>query len=153
MREPTMDTAKYEMWGATRLARENGDARVLVVDDDPGGRGAIAAYLALEGMEARGVASCDEALRVSSEWEPDIAVLDIMMPVHDGFQTARALRAKFDEKILIVAFTATDSVFVKSHSDSCWLFDGYCQKGSPPMHLVRVLESLLASKQRRQSPA
>jgi two-component system, OmpR family, response regulator len=152
MHEPTMDTAKCEVWGATRLAKENGGVRVLVVDDDPGGRGAIAAYLSLDGIEARAVASCNEALMVSSEWKPDMAVLDIMMPVQDGFQTARALRAKFDETISIVAFTATDNAFVKSHPDSCWLFDGYCQKGTAPMHLVQVLESLLASKRRRQSP-
>ncbi|ACC73890.1 response regulator [Paraburkholderia phymatum] len=148
-----MNTVKHEVWGATRLAKENEEVRVLVVDDNASGRGAIAAYLTLEGMNARAVASCAEALTVSAGWKPDIAVLDIMMPVQDGFETAQALRARFDAGLLIVAFTATDSAFVKAHPDSFRLFDGYCQKGTSPLHLIRVLESLLATTARRQSPA
>ncbi|CAD6562474.1 response regulator [Paraburkholderia sabiae] len=146
-----MDTANFELWGQPRPFKRDGEVRVLVVDDNESARGAIAAYLTLEGMHVCAVAGYCEALSASADWKPDVAVLDIMMPVHDGFQTAQALRDRFDDYVGIVAFTATDSSFVKSHPASRFLFDGYCQKGTSPERLVRVLESLLANKAHRQS--
>jgi DNA-binding response OmpR family regulator len=137
-----MNTANCEVWGQPRPFRRDGEVRVLVVDDNESARGAIAAYLTLEGMHVCAVEGYCEALSASADWKPDVAVLDIMMPV-------QALRDRFDDYVCIVAFTATDSSFVKSHPASRLLFDGYCQKGTSPKRLVRILESLLANKAHR----
>ncbi|CAG9225847.1 Response regulator receiver protein [Paraburkholderia sabiae] len=142
-----MDRINCKVWGPGHKLRNNQDVRVLVVDDDENGGGALAAYLNLEDMEARAVKSCDEALTVCAAWQPDITVLDIMMPVYDGFHTARELRKRFDRDLAIVAYTATDSVFVRANPAGA-LFDAYCQKGTAPAHLVKFLYRLLEKEDR-----
>lgn len=67
--------------------------RVLHVDDEPDIREVVELSLALDpGIETLGCASGREALVVSAEWNPDIILLDMMMPVMDGAATLARLR-------------------------------------------------------------
>ena len=135
------ENQKCIVWTRPRPLPSNGKVRVLVVDDNKNAAQALAAYLSLEGMEVQDAGGCDEALQIVSAWRPDVLVLDIMMPLRDGFETARMLRARFHEAILIVAFTAMDSTHVVANAAGR-LFDGYCQKGVSPARLMRVLGDL-----------
>jgi PAS domain S-box-containing protein len=67
--------------------------KVLLVDDDE-----VNLLLTSEALRERGfavteAAGGEQALEILSHWLPDVVVLDAMMPVMDGFQTCRALRA------------------------------------------------------------
>ncbi len=86
---------------------------------------------------------CFDALHVVEKWSPDIILLDIMMPEHDGFFTARALRRLSRDDFAIIAYTATDQDFVRLNSDAS-LFDGYCQKASSLTYLHRLIEGLVS---------
>ena len=79
-------------------------ARILVVDDDRALRRAIARALELEGYEVEVASDGLEALEFfdTETDEPDLVVLDILMPRFDGLATCRALRARSRVPILIV---------------------------------------------------
>jgi DNA-binding response OmpR family regulator len=58
--------------------------RILVVDDDPRSRSAVARLLAEEGYEATEAADGEEASGLLSSWRPDLVLTDLDMPRLDG---------------------------------------------------------------------
>jgi two-component system OmpR family response regulator len=66
--------------------------RILVVDDEPSITDAVATALRYEGFEAHEVASGREAERAIDEVDPDLIVLDVMLPDLDGLAIGRRLR-------------------------------------------------------------
>jgi DNA-binding response OmpR family regulator len=64
-------------------ARE-GHRRVLVVDDDPRARAAVARILADEGYDATVASDGEEATPLLTEWHPDLVLTDLHMPRLDG---------------------------------------------------------------------
>ena len=74
---------------------EQSSKRVLVVDDDRAIRGFVAEALMDEGYEVKTAGDGREALAVSRDWHPDLIVLDLMMPVMDGW-TFRARQRQVD---------------------------------------------------------
>ncbi|MDI3421618.1 response regulator transcription factor [Streptomyces luteolus] len=83
--------------------------RVLVVDDEPEVRYAVEDGLAVEGYEVRGAADGLAALADVAAWEPDVVVLDVLMPGLDGLAVCRRLRALGDRTPVLV-LTALGSV-------------------------------------------
>ncbi len=81
---------------------------VLVVDDEPGLRGAIAYSLKREGWRVELATDGIEALQLSSKLQPDLIVLDVMLPGLDGIQVCRAIRAKSDVPVLFLSAKAED---------------------------------------------
>src|SRR5579864_6356115 len=67
-------------------------AQILVVDDDRNLRKIIQANLELAGFEITAVPNGADALRVLDSMQPDLVVLDVMMPVMDGYEVARRIR-------------------------------------------------------------
>lgn len=66
--------------------------RVLIVEDEQDVADLVADVLGLEGFEAR-VASGETAVSDAVEFKPHVVLLDLMMPVVDGFEVARRLNA------------------------------------------------------------
>ena len=66
---------------------------VLVVDDDSTIRSVIAELLLIEGYLVRTAANGREALEILRAWRPHLIVLDLMMPVMDGWAFRAAQRA------------------------------------------------------------
>jgi two-component system, OmpR family, response regulator MprA len=83
--------------------------RVLVVDDDPGVRAAVARALRLEGYRVDLAIDGGDALDQIDLDPPDAVVLDVMMPVLDGHATVRHLRDRGD-RTPVLMLTARDSV-------------------------------------------
>lgn len=67
--------------------------RILAVDDDPANVRLLEAVLEPEGYEVLGKGSGEEALRAVAAAQPDVVVLDILMPGMDGYEVCRRLRA------------------------------------------------------------
>ncbi len=70
------------------------EARLLVVDDEPNIRDLLATSLRFAGFEVFAAANGNEAITLASENEPDLIVLDVMLPDMDGFTVTRRLRDK-----------------------------------------------------------
>lgn len=69
-------------------------ARVLVVDDSLPNRKLLEARLQDEYFEVLGATSGAEAITLAQRWSPDIILLDVLMPVMDGFEACRRLKAQ-----------------------------------------------------------
>ena len=82
--------------------------RVLVVDDDPDIREVLFSALEDEGFEVVPAANGAEALAVIRTFQPDVILLDLMMPVMDGWQFASELRAREQEIPLVLLSAARD---------------------------------------------
>jgi len=67
--------------------------RILIVDDDQNTREILAEALRLFGAEARCVGSAAAALASLSDWQPDLLISDLGMPLQDGYDLIRAIRA------------------------------------------------------------
>jgi two-component system, OmpR family, response regulator len=89
--------------------RTNGAAKVLVVDDEPSIVDAVATALRYEGYDVREEASGRDALAAVVEFEPDLIVLDWMLPDIEGIEVGRRLRDR-GFKTAILFLTAKDAV-------------------------------------------
>jgi two-component system OmpR family response regulator len=69
-------------------------ARLLVVDDEPNIRDLLAASLRFAGFEVITAANGREALNAAQTQNPDLLVLDVMLPDMDGFTITRRLRER-----------------------------------------------------------
>ncbi|WP_042389408.1 response regulator transcription factor [Streptacidiphilus melanogenes] len=84
-------------------------ARVLVVDDEPALRDALESSLAFEGYEVLTASDGLEALDAVAAEQPDLVLLDIMMPRMDGLTAVRRLRGRGDT-VPVLMLTARDAV-------------------------------------------
>ncbi|NYE96343.1 two-component system OmpR family response regulator [Psychromicrobium silvestre] len=69
------------------------EARLLVVDDEPNIRELLSTSLRFAGFNVVAAGNGREALAAAEEHNPDLAVLDVMLPDMDGFTVTRRLRA------------------------------------------------------------
>jgi signal transduction histidine kinase len=87
-------------------------ARFLVIDDEPVSASAVEISLAAAGQEeVRIVYNPCEALQAFKEYQPDIVVLDLSMPLLDGFQVLDQLQTQLppDEHLPVIVITADPS--------------------------------------------
>jgi len=84
-------------------------ARILVVDDEPSIVDAVATALRYEGFEVVEAKSGRDALRSAAELDPDLVVLDWMLPDIEGIEVGRRLREQ-GFKTAILFLTAKDAV-------------------------------------------
>jgi two-component system OmpR family response regulator len=84
--------------------------RVLVVDDEPNICALLSATLRLIDFEVRVAVGGHEALVAAAEFEPDLVVLDVMLPDLDGFQVAQRLRSGHGRSVPVLFLTARDTV-------------------------------------------
>src|SRR5699024_1741777 len=69
------------------------EAKLLVVDDEPNIRELLSTSLRFAGFDVIAAANGREALEAAETQNPDLAVLDVMLPDMDGFTVTRKLRA------------------------------------------------------------
>lgn len=82
--------------------------RVLVVDDEPSITDAVATALRYEGFETREAATARAARSAIGDFQPNLIVLDVMLPDRDGLTLARRLRDDGD-RTPVIFLTAKDA--------------------------------------------
>jgi PAS domain S-box-containing protein len=129
---------------AARLAPGEAGARVLVVDDNRDGAILLAETLSAFGYQARAVHDGPAALAMAEQFDPDVALLDIGLPVMDGFELARqfALRAGLS-RTKLVAVTGYGQEQDRAESAQAG-FVAHLVKPVDLGHLRRVIESALS---------
>jgi DNA-binding response OmpR family regulator len=81
-------------------------ARILVIDDDPSIRQAIGFTLRDEGHEVEEAPDGRTALDIIGKQQPDLILLDMKMPVMDGWEFARRYREQYDHQTPLLVVTA-----------------------------------------------
>jgi CheY-like chemotaxis protein len=87
---------------------------VLVIDDDPGIRSWIRDVLELEGLAVVSAADGRQGLELASQESPDLAVVDVSMPIMDGMAVSVALRETLGDGFPIVLISADVGVREKA---------------------------------------
>ena len=80
------------------------NSRILVVDDTPANIQALAAILKDKGYQISVATNGKQALEVLARVQPDLILLDVMMPEMDGFETCRQLKASEQWRQIPVIF-------------------------------------------------
>jgi two-component system chemotaxis response regulator CheY len=87
---------------------------VLVVDDDPDILEALSEILEVEGFEIRRAKNGQEALDKLGPPPPQLILLDLMMPVMDGFEFAQRLRERGERGVPVIVLSADRNVGTKA---------------------------------------
>ena len=91
------------------MSTDTPEARLLVVEDEPNIRELLATSLRFAGFEVAVAGDGNGALALAAQQDPDLVVLDVMLPDMDGFTVTRRLRDR-GRALPIVFVTARDSV-------------------------------------------
>ena len=81
---------------------------VLIVDDEPAVRDLMARWVSSLGLQANTACNADEALRVIGSHHFDLAVIDVMMPGHDGLWLAGEMRRDHPDIAVVLATAYTE---------------------------------------------
>jgi DNA-binding response OmpR family regulator len=114
---------------------------ILVVDDEPHIREVVGSYLVREGHEVRYAADGDAALASALEDEPDLIVLDVMLPGRSGFDVLRELRTA-GRRSAVIMLTARDDVIDRVAGLEIGA-DDYVTKPFEPRELVARVGAVL----------
>jgi DNA-binding response OmpR family regulator len=82
--------------------------RALVVDDEPSLVRAVVGYLVREGFDVQSAADGEQALRIARQDNPDVVVLDLMLPGIDGVEVCRVLRTFSDAYVVMLTARADE---------------------------------------------
>jgi CheY-like chemotaxis protein len=116
--------------------------RILVVDDNVDAADSIALLLGMDGFEARSVHGSLAALDTVGSFKPDVVLLDIGLPVLDGYEVAQRLRVfRWEQPIRIVALSGYGQQADREKAARAG-FDDYLVKPVEPTALTEFLRSL-----------
>lgn len=117
--------------------------RVLVIEDTADNRQIIGDVLTAAGYEMLEATDGAEGLAAASEQRPDLILMDIQLPVMDGYETTR--RIKSDPALRHIPVIAVTSYALsgdeeKTRAAGC---DAYIAKPFSPRHLLATVQSFL----------
>jgi DNA-binding response OmpR family regulator len=124
-------------------------ARILVVDDDPGMRSLLEAYLGDSGFAVTTATDGAAMWQALEQGMPDAIVLDLMMPGEDGLSLARRLRSQSNVPILMLSARGEEIDRVVGLEMGA---DDYLAKPFSPRELLARLRALLRRSQGQCEP-
>jgi DNA-binding response OmpR family regulator len=119
-------------------------AKVLVVDDDPTVAEVVVAYLERAGFDTRHVGDGAEAVGYALAFDPDLVVLDLMLPGLDGVEVCRRLRARSEVAVVMLTALGEEADRVLGLEVGA---DDYVTKPFSPRELVLRVQSVLRRSQ------
>ena len=112
-----------------------GPRRVLIVEDNPLSCDSLRYLLERQGHHVDVATTGPEGVRLGVSRPHDAAVIDLGLPVWDGFRVARDLRAAAGASIMLIAYTADDD-FTKRVEAKAAGFDAYLVKPTDLLDLL-----------------
>ena len=114
--------------------------RILIADDEPDIRSVLALYLENAGYEVAEAADGQEALEVLGSQAIDLCLLDIMMPVLDGYHVLKRVRETSDVPVIVISAKGQDPEKILGLNLGA---DDYMVKPFNPLEAVARVGSLL----------
>jgi two-component system cell cycle response regulator DivK len=117
--------------------------RILVVDDQPDNRQIIRDLLSTTDYELTEAENGDQALAAVAEQRPDLILMDIQLPIMDGYEATRRIKA--DPALRSIPIIAVTSYALggeeqKARAAGC---DGYVTKPFSPRQLLAKIREFL----------
>ena len=125
--------------------------RILVVDDEPRILNFLSSKLRITGYEVLTASNGVEALEQAQAQEPNLIVLDVLMPKKDGFATLKELRAFSSVPVIILSAKGANIDKIRGLSLGA---DDYLAKPFSPDELIARVEAVrrrMAPTEKRQS--
>jgi DNA-binding response OmpR family regulator len=113
--------------------------KVLIVEDEPNVRRLYEMELRREGFDVECVASGEQCLACLDQTDPDLVVLDVMMPGMDGIDTLQQLRTR-KRSLRVVLNTACSAC---THNYLTWAADECLIKSSDTTELIETVKRLV----------
>jgi CheY-like chemotaxis protein len=120
-------------------------AKILYIDDDPFLRQTVSLLLEEQGLQVRTASNGQEGVAIALDWLADLILMDLKMPMMDGFQATEALRADPRTRhIPIVAFSAAFEPGIQARTQVAGM-NGLILKPISPDKLVKMVRAYLPS--------
>ena len=120
--------------------------RVLIADDEEDVKDVMRMFLETRGYEVETAYDGLDALDRVKAWRPDVVLLDIMMPVVDGIQVCKTIKADEATKKIPVIMVSAASKREKEGVAYEAGAEAYVLKPFDPEELARVVEKCLAGE-------
>lgn len=112
--------------------------RVLVIDDNRDAAKLMVEIIELVGNDAIAAFGGVEGVEIAQTWAPDVVLLDLTMPVLDGFQVAKRLRqSDVSRNAFIIAFSAMSDPETRARTAED--FDFYLSKPATVEKIVHAI--------------
>ena len=122
------------------------DRTLLLVEDDEDARTMLAKALRMQGFVVYEANDGFSALERFKEFKPEVAVVDIGLPVMNGYQFVRAVRQmEFERDFLLIALTGYGQDYDREQAISAG-FDEHLVKPLDPVELYRILSLKLPAE-------
>jgi len=119
--------------------------KILVVDDDPGTTKLLELILGQEGYDVAAINNSYDTLSTAMAYDPNLVLLDLVMPSADGVEVCKNLRAKSQfAKIPIVFFTSVSDIEKKIAAFGSGAND-YIVKPIHPQELKLRIKALIGN--------
>lgn len=126
--------------------------KILVVDDDVDTLRLVGLMLQRQGYEIAAASSGRQALTMARNEDPDLIILDVMMPDMDGYEVTRRLRSDQDTATIpIIMFTAKTQIDDKVSGFEAGA-DDYLTKPTQPRELFAHVKAVLARTSKSRTP-
>jgi CheY-like chemotaxis protein len=111
---------------------------VLIVEDHAEARSVLRVLLELCNFQVEEAPNGPQGVRKALAWQPDVAVVDIELPLFNGYEVARQIRTALADRIRLVALTSYGQPADKQRALEAG-FDSHLTKPADPRELVRHL--------------
>lgn len=81
---------------------------ILIADDNRDITDILSTYSKMEGFEPVVAGDGEEAIRLFTEYSPDVVLLDVMMPKEDGYEVCRKIRSKSNVPVILITARGED---------------------------------------------
>ncbi len=128
--------------------------RILIADDIPANLYLLESILKGHGFEVVAAKNGAEALALVQENPPALIISDLMMPVMDGFELCRRLKADPSKKSIPVVFYTSSYTEAKDEQFAMNLgAERFVTKAQKPEELIRIVREVLEASGKKTSPA
>lgn len=114
--------------------------KILIIDDEPSIHTVISAYLKMEGFDFKSAMDGTSGLSIALSYQPDIIILDVMLPGMDGIELLANLRQESDVYVIMLTARTEETDKIVGLSVGA---DDYLTKPFSPRELIARIKAAL----------
>ena len=127
----------------TKVVAESATKSILLVDDDAEIIDSMRTILEAKGYAVLVARDGSQGVAVAERENPDLVVLDMMMPKRSGFLVLEKLRREYDHPVRIIMVTANEGNRHRAYAEMLGV-DDYIRKPFPMDRLLESVQKLLS---------